>query len=531
MTRPGTDTDPVGPSPLDRTADAARRQLADHVDATPPPFADLVARRRHRQRRRAFVGATVVVAVAAMAGGAALLDDDRDSNRDREAVVADDGAPAAPSNANADLLAPGSSEVMPPAPIAGRGGAAYAWSGTELLIWGGVGQDFLADGAAYDPRGRTWRILAPSPLAARHHPATAWTGDELVVWGGSGSTGDFADGAAYDPATDTWRTLAAAPIDEVIRPTAVWTGRELIVVGGIPEAGRAAAYDPVADTWRSLELPPGANTTPWPQATWTGTEAVFVLDVGPSYWRVVAALDPDEGTWRLLPRVGVDHQGLYRIDGAVFAVNPRPDGVSAVLDPGATEWRPFSATPSAYLLGSNSQDVQAGDLVLSWVPTSPTTMDLRALDLRTGAWSSTPVEPALGSAVESAAVWADGVAIAWGGYGNGAAGTELHLATGVVARPLEPVATAPPPEPLTLPTPTTPGPYPRQVMDDDSEMRGTIDQYGEPATWDGRLLPVLPVHDDAGELAGYWGCRFLERDEVERDDFAGDPSCNTEFTP
>jgi hypothetical protein len=47
--------------------------------------------------------------------------------------------------------------------------------------------------------------------------ASAWTGSELLVWGGwSGTCGyEFAeafpgDGAAYDPATDSWRMPSEA---------------------------------------------------------------------------------------------------------------------------------------------------------------------------------------------------------------------------------------------------------------------------------------------------------------------------------
>ena len=41
---------------------------------------------------------------------------------------------------------------------------------------------------------------------------TAWTGSELIGWGG-GCCGDaWSGGSAYDPATDAWRTLARTPL-------------------------------------------------------------------------------------------------------------------------------------------------------------------------------------------------------------------------------------------------------------------------------------------------------------------------------
>ena len=86
------------------------------------------------------------------------------------------------------------------------------------------------DGAALDPSANRWRSLAKSPLSARLRPASAWTGKELVVWGGQAGTTYFADGAAYDPASDRWRPMAW---NSRFAPASVWTSQELIVWGGI----------------------------------------------------------------------------------------------------------------------------------------------------------------------------------------------------------------------------------------------------------------------------------------------------------
>lgn len=531
-----TDPDPVGPSdprPLDRAADAARRHLADRVAAEPPPFADLLARRNHRRRRQAVAGIAAVVAVATVAGGAALLDDRREG---RHPVVADAGpeidGTTGPSNANADLLAPGTSEVMPPAPIDGRTGAASAWTGTEVLVWGGIGPGGFngtdrADGAAYDPRHRTWRVLAPSPLAARHDPAFAWTGTELLVWAGGAAGDPLDDGAAYDPSTDTWRLLAPAPIDGGVRPATVWTGRELVVIGGLNEQGQAAAYDPASDTWRELDRAPGDNSAPWPRATWTGTEVVLSLVNGTPNFNRLVALNPDEGTWRPLPPLAAGYPTLFSVDGAVVAVDDA-GGVSAVLDSGADEWRPLSSTPSTGGLGMSV--VRAGDLAVGFQSPAFGELELRAIDLRTGAWSSAPVHAEIGQAIDSAVVWADGVVVAWGGFGNGPDGSATGIASGLVARPAIPVS-GPADRPPPLPTPGTVPPDVVPVADDDGERVGYVDLNGEYATWNGRLLVVRPVHGEDGQLVGYLGCTFLEREEVERDDFERDPSCNQDGSP
>lgn len=64
--------------------------------------------------------------------------------------------------------------------------------------------EVVLDGLAYDPARDAWRILPKFPLRAREFPAMAWTGSELIVWGGAArSIGDppppLADGAAYTP--------------------------------------------------------------------------------------------------------------------------------------------------------------------------------------------------------------------------------------------------------------------------------------------------------------------------------------------
>ena len=189
--------------------------------------------------------------------------------------------------------------MLATAPLSGREAAATVWTGTEMLVWGGTtGQALLADGAAYNPAADTWRVLAGSPLSPRNGAGAVWTGREMVVWGGN----DTDDGAAYDPAADRWRPIARAPLEGRTAPVVAWTGREMVVWAG-NEFDDGAAYDPAADRWRRIADAPvpgrsrGANV-------WTGRELLvwggdnghdFVADDG-------AAYDPATDRWRLLPR-------------------------------------------------------------------------------------------------------------------------------------------------------------------------------------------------------------------------------------
>jgi hypothetical protein len=122
---------------------------------------------------------------------------------------------------------------------------AAAWTGTRLVVWGGDldvgGGGGLQGGGVYDVDADAWEPLSPEgEPTGRKDPLSAWTGSELLVWGGqyimpSGNGSIRDDGAAYNPATASWRALPPAP-DAVggEGATAVWTGDRMIVFGGRP---------------------------------------------------------------------------------------------------------------------------------------------------------------------------------------------------------------------------------------------------------------------------------------------------------
>jgi hypothetical protein len=238
---------------------------------------------------------------------------------------------------------------MAPSPLSARRHPGSAWTGRALLVWGGLAGDSLSsghlgDGAAYDPRERTWRPLPPAPIGPRA-PLSVWTGEELIVWGTAVRGGATPrDGAAYQPATGTWRRIADAPI-EVSDAVAVWTGREMIVFGAAlsptnnaPATPTAigAAYDPATDTWRSLpasRLSPQAST-----AAWNGRELIAW-----DYETVAGAYDPDRAVWRSLPRVPFGPMECYPRSAPVAAfVVGEFCGRLAVFD--GVRWRDISRT-------------------------------------------------------------------------------------------------------------------------------------------------------------------------------------------
>jgi hypothetical protein len=206
-------------------------------------------------------------------------------------------------------------EPLPPSPLEGRSDAAFAWTGRELLIWGGWDGGFrdppyFGDGAAFDPVAGTWRTLAPAPIEART-AFSVWTGEEMIVWGSRERAERRRDGAAYDPSTNTWRTIADGPLD-ITDGSAVWTGEEMIVFGAALDGNNhadtptaiAAAYDPQADSWR--ELPPSELSPQAMTAEWLNGELIAW-----DYDHASAAYDPVADAWQPLPDVPLAFSECY----------------------------------------------------------------------------------------------------------------------------------------------------------------------------------------------------------------------------
>lgn len=118
----------------------------------------------------------------------------------------------------------------------GRSAHSAIWTGTRLIVWGGIrGSTLLGDGAMYDPAADVWSPLSTvSAPSSRSGHVTVWTGSEMIVWGGTDAAGASATGAAYDPVSDTWRTLSngGGPLART-DARGVWSGDQLLVFGGL----------------------------------------------------------------------------------------------------------------------------------------------------------------------------------------------------------------------------------------------------------------------------------------------------------
>lgn len=298
---------------------------------------------------------------------------------------------------------------LPQAPVLGRSGNAAVWSGRELLIWGGtVGDDirrrtFLDDGAALDPGADSWRGLARAPLSPRDVPATAWTGEELVVWGGEGRVSLLADGARYDPDTDRWRPMAPSPLSPRAAAVAVWSGTELLVAGGRDNAGGltdGAVYDPARDAWRPMaRLPDRLSAAYEMHGLWTGDSLVVWapspgagLGGGPARydpaldrWTELPAPEPADAAFTSMVWTGSELLGFW-----TSFRSGRPE--LHALPTGAAAWEE-RAEPPERITGYSAPLVVAGTLVvaLSYEPTVAASV----YDPSADRWATLPSPPLL----------------------------------------------------------------------------------------------------------------------------------------
>ncbi|GAB3661282.1 hypothetical protein GCM10027589_23430 [Actinocorallia lasiicapitis] len=269
---------------------------------------------------------------------------------------------------------------IPASPLGLRTGEVVAWTGTEMVVWGGAGwQGFragrpMADGAAYAPGTDVWRPIAAGPLSARKGAVSVWTGGRLLVWGGSDVRGRWlTDGAAYNPEADAWEALPAGPKWPFKYafggPVAVWTGSELVVWGGSdPNEWQSRktsglAYNPQRRTWRKL---PAVQLKGFHRsfAIWDGDRLIVITE--PHNERV--AYDPAADTWSRLPAFPMSTgrtNDMAWTGSRLFLVGNAKDSRGGQVMFGGTARGPWTSLPDVPQ-GLVSPLIRAGDMVLSW---------------------------------------------------------------------------------------------------------------------------------------------------------------------
>jgi N-acetylneuraminic acid mutarotase len=216
-----------------------------------------------------------------------------------------------------------------------------SWAKSQMLVFGGytttnqVRYAILADGARYNPVTRTWTPIATAPTAPLVGASMTWTGTELMVWGGvsqdqtiisqpspSVRYGPFQNsGLRYDPATDQWHYLPFTPSGRLAHST-VWTGKELIVWGGIPDrlnsvlyssANTGGRFSPSTGKWSPVSTRNAPSARQNHQAVWTGKEMIvwgglgstnFTQVTAPTLLNTGAKYNPVTDTWTAMDTNG-----------------------------------------------------------------------------------------------------------------------------------------------------------------------------------------------------------------------------------
>jgi len=306
------------------------------------------------------------------------------------------------------------------------------WTGTEMIVWGGCGDLFfcnpLLDGGRYDPRSDGWTPTSPSdvPLALSDHTAV-WTGTEMIVWGGCMTWYGITNcqttngGGQYDPVSDQWTAMnvADAPSNRS-EHTAVWTGHEMIVWGGA-NANTGGRYFAEADSW----TPTSTEESPFQDdqtAVWTGTEMIV--------WPPGAEYDPLLDRWSPItaedePSSRTGHTAVWTGDEMI--VWGGRSGGSATqsggrYDPSVDSWSPTSTT-GAPAGREDHTAVWTGDEMIVWGGRSggSATQSGGRYDPAVDSWSATSTTGAPAAREDYTAVWTGDEMIVWGGDTGGSA--------------------------------------------------------------------------------------------------------------
>lgn len=296
------------------------------------------------------------------------------------------------------------------------------WTGSEMIVWGGVGDGYLRDGARYSPASDSWMAMTDAPLAGRAGHVAVWTGSEMIVWGGFSGAYLLDDGARYDPAHDRWTLLPStgAPVART-RPTAIWTGDRMIVWGGY---GRYGYCDDGAELlpaggWSAM--PGGAPAARTDHtAVWDGARMLVFGGDGDfgALFGSGALYTPGSG-WSPM---ATDGQPAFRgghvavWTGSEMLVWGGANYGGALNDGGrlapGSGWSAMSPGPHAR---SNASAVWTGGEMIVWGGYYDTGGRYSpALD----AWTTTAT-PAIGGRERQTAVWTGAEMIVWGGYLDG----------------------------------------------------------------------------------------------------------------
>jgi len=319
-------------------------------------------------------------------------------------------------------------------PLEGRSRHVAVWTGSEMIVFGGVLDETGRVPFRYDPTTDSWSsgssIDAPIP---RLDPTAVWTGTEMLVWGGDTGSPSISPGGRYDPAVDSWSrmALAGSPVDSLDH-TMVWSGTEALVWGGTPMC--RAAYDPAANVWRPLATAGAPTDRSGHSAVWTGTEMIIWGGKRPDnqFAHGGGRYSSDADNW---VAVGTSGEPATRTLHAAVWTGFEMLVWGGFNDQGCVNtgarYRPFSdswlsmSSVGAPSLREEFSAVVTNEGLIVWGGYESGSSGSTALDTgglfvpATGSWSSIQTEDAPIARYGHSAVWSGAEMIVWGGINGG----------------------------------------------------------------------------------------------------------------
>lgn len=253
------------------------------------------------------------------------------------------------------------------------------WTGSEMVIWGGIGSSVaLNDGARYDPATDAWAAMnnTYAPVARYDH-ATASAGSKLFMWGGwDGTSNFFWDGGVYDPAIDDWTgtSTGAGVLSGRTQASAVWTGSKVLVWGGWNDSqldlNDGAAYDITADTWTAMSDVSAPTGRHGHYGVWNGMK--MLVFSGSTAQNSGGAYDPVGDTWSAITPMPIADVGSAVVavnGGDVFVFGGGTAGGSQLgylYSAGTDTWMGLPSGTTAPFGRANATAVWTGSEVILW---------------------------------------------------------------------------------------------------------------------------------------------------------------------
>jgi len=324
----------------------------------------------------------------------------------------------------------------------GRYNHTAVWTGTEMVVWGGYDSvtGMTNSGGRYNPNLNSWTAttLTGAPSARRFHTAV-WTGSEMVVWGGYDFSTNLNTGGRYNPATNSWTTTTTtgAPSGRQYH-TAVWTGTKMVVWGGynggVTYFNTGGRYDPTANSWTPTTTTGAPAERYAHTAVWTGTE--MIVWGGPIASNTGGRYDPAANSWMATTTTGAPSGNQYHTavwTGTEMIVwggwNGSYLSTGGRYAPATNSWTPTATSIAPSARYQHTAIWTGAEMVVWGGRTSATYFDTGGrYDPAANSWLTTSTLSAPSGRYHHTAVWTGAEMIVWGGYGGGPTGGRYDLA-------------------------------------------------------------------------------------------------------